>query len=315
MRYIESINQALSDLLADERVYLLGEDITDPYGGAFKATKGLSTAYPDRVISTPISEAAIVGMATGMAMRGLRPIVEIMFGDFITLCADQIINGAAKFKYMYNDQVSVPLVIRTPMGGGRGYGPTHSQTIESMFFNVPGIKIIAPSLYHDPGMLLRLAVGDPSPTIFIENKTLYPKKLVTEGGNLLFYDGRLSYSRSPADVTIITYGGITSTCVDVALDLLLNDEINVEIIAPFLIKPICFDDMPTSQRVVTVEETNTHCGWGSEVIADLYERGFTGKAKRVGAAPSPIPASIKSEKEVLPQDYIIKKAILELIND
>jgi len=137
---LQSLNKALHDAMStDDKVVLLGEDILDPYGGAFKVTQGLSTAFPDRVIPTPISEAGIVGIAAGMALRGLRPIVEIMFGDFLTLIADQVINHIVKFKWMYNDQVSVPVVIRTPMGGRRGYGPTHSQTLEKLFLGVPGL--------------------------------------------------------------------------------------------------------------------------------------------------------------------------------
>ena len=133
MRYVESLNQALHRLMKnDDSVLLLGEDILDPYGGAFKVTKGLSTAFPDRVLTTPISEAAITGFATGLGINGYKPILEIMFGDFITLCTDQIINGASKFKWMYGDKFTVPLVIRTPMGARRGYGPTHSQTLESL---------------------------------------------------------------------------------------------------------------------------------------------------------------------------------------
>ena len=114
-------------------MYLIGEDMLDPYGGAFKVTKGVSSKFPERVITTPISESAIIGLGTGMAMRGMLPVVEIMFGDFLTLCTDQIVNSATKFPLMYKDRVAVPLVIRTPMGGGRGYGPTHSQSLEKMF--------------------------------------------------------------------------------------------------------------------------------------------------------------------------------------
>ncbi len=137
---LASLNSALRQALTqDERVLLLGEDILDPYGGAFKVTRGLSEAFPERVLTTPISEAGFTGVATGMALRGLRPVVEIMFGDFVTLIADQLINHAAKFRWMYNDQVSVPLVVRTPMGGRRGYGPTHSQTLEKLFLGVPGL--------------------------------------------------------------------------------------------------------------------------------------------------------------------------------
>ena len=142
---LKSLNSALHQAFADnEKVYLLGEDILDPYGGAFKVTRGLSTNFPDRVLTTPISEAGIVGVAAGMALRGLRPVVEIMFGDFITLIADQLINHIAKFRWMYNDQVSLPMVVRTPMGGRRGYGPTHSQTLEKLFLGVPGLRVIAP---------------------------------------------------------------------------------------------------------------------------------------------------------------------------
>src|SRR5574341_2501677 len=129
---LESLNAALHRLFAeDERVVLIGEDVLDPYGGAFKVTRCLSTAYPERVLTAPVSEAAIVGVASGMALRGLRPVVEIMFGDFLTLAMDQIVNHISKWQYMFNDQVRVPLVIRTPMGGRRGYGPTHSQCIEA----------------------------------------------------------------------------------------------------------------------------------------------------------------------------------------
>ena len=174
MRYVESLNRALHQLMAeDERVFVMGEDIVDPYGGAFRVTNGLSSAYPDRVLATPISEASITGFATGMAMRGLRPILEIMFGDFLTLCADQIVNSATKFSWMYNGQVEVPLIIRTPMGGRRGYGPTHSQTLETLFLSVPGLTMVAPSHFHDPGELLRRAVlAGNGPVLFLENKLL-----------------------------------------------------------------------------------------------------------------------------------------------
>ncbi len=141
---LESLNAALHTALEnDPRVYVLGEDILDPYGGAFKVTRGLSTRFPDRVLTTPISEAAILGISTGMALRGLRPVAEVMFGDFITLMADRLINHAAKFRWMYNEQVRVPLVLRAPMGGRRGYGPTHSQSLEKLFLGVPGLKVLA----------------------------------------------------------------------------------------------------------------------------------------------------------------------------
>lgn len=155
MRYVEALNKTLHKIMAENnKVYILGEDILDPYGGAFKVTKGLSSIYPSRVLTTPISEGGITGFATGMALRGSIPIIEIMFGDFLTLCTDQIVNSMSKFSWMYNQQVEVPVIIRTPMGGRRGYGPTHSQTLENLFFSTPRLKIIAPSNYHNPGDLL-----------------------------------------------------------------------------------------------------------------------------------------------------------------
>lgn len=181
--YLESLRQSLHAILEQEPTALvLGEDILDPYGGAFKVTKGLSSRFPDRVRTTPICEATIVGMSVGMALRGLRPIAEIMFGDFVALAADQIVNHAAKYPAMYNGQVRVPLVIRTPMGGGRGYGPTHSQSLERLFFGIPHLKIVAASHLHDAGALLRQAVADSEPVIFVEHKLLYPLGLLRSKG-------------------------------------------------------------------------------------------------------------------------------------
>ena len=158
---LEILNASLHDVMTqDERVYIMGEDILDPYGGAFKVTKGLSTTFPERVITTPISEAGIVGVAAGMALRGLRPIVEIMFGDFFTLIADQLINHITKFKWMYNDQVNVPIVIRAPMGGRRGYGPTHSQSLEKLFLGIPALRVLSPSTISVPSGAFIMLKGE-----------------------------------------------------------------------------------------------------------------------------------------------------------
>ncbi|MFU8772006.1 MAG: alpha-ketoacid dehydrogenase subunit beta [Anaerolineales bacterium] len=172
---LESLNASLHHAMeSDPSVVLLGEDILDPYGGAFKVTKGLSSEFPNRVISTPVSEAGITGLAAGMALRGLKPVVEIMFGDFVTLIADQLINHITKFPFMYDHQVHVPIVIRTPMGGRRGYGPTHSQSLEKLFIGVPGLRALAPCSFFDPGSMLSHAIlHDNDPVIFIENKLLY----------------------------------------------------------------------------------------------------------------------------------------------
>ena len=149
-------------LETDPRVVLLGEDLVDPYGGAFKVTRGLSTDFPDRVRSTPISEGAIAGVSAGLALAGYRPIAEIMFGDFLTLCFDQIVNHIAKYEAMYDGQATCPVIIRTPSGGGRGYGPTHSQSLEKHFLGVPHLRVVAASLVHDPGRVLRALLDQDS---------------------------------------------------------------------------------------------------------------------------------------------------------
>src|SRR5512136_3421232 len=196
---LESLNSALHHAMEnDERVYVIGEDILDPYGGAFKVTRGLSTKFPGRVLTTPISEAAIAGLAGGMALRGLRPVAELMFGDFVTLIADQLVNHAAKFRWMYNDNVHVPVVVRTPMGGRRGYGPTHSQSLEKMFLGVPGLKVVAPNSLGNPGDLLLAAIADDDPVLFIEHKLLYTRPLIEAGvGELSDYEYQETGSTYP----------------------------------------------------------------------------------------------------------------------
>jgi pyruvate/2-oxoglutarate/acetoin dehydrogenase E1 component len=179
---LESLNSALLHAMeTDPSVFVLGEDILDPYGGAFKVTRGLSTRFPERVLTSPISEAALVGVANGMALRGLRPVAEIMFGDFVTLIADQLVNQAAKFRWMYNNKVNVPMVVRTPMGGRRGYGPTHSQSLEKMFMGIPGLTVVAPNTLGDAGRLLEAAIADTDPVLFVEHKLLYTRKQLEPG--------------------------------------------------------------------------------------------------------------------------------------
>ncbi len=337
MRYVESINQALNGLLAEQNdVYLIGEDLLDPYGGAFKAAKGLSTHYSDRVLTTPISEAGLTGVAIGMAMRGYRPIVEIMFGDFLMLCTDQIVNHATKFSYMYNEQVQVPLTIRTPMGGYRGYGPTHSQTLEAMFLGVPRLTILAPSHYHDPGRLLKGSVtGCTDPVLFIENKLLYPKQLIETDGNGRsgHFHRREVETSAPGfptvilslapdttpDVTLIAYGGMAEMAADAAYQAMMRDELVVEVVLPSRISPLPLDDVMESARrsgrAVILEEGVCAGGWGAEVGSQLHATlGQAGPFSfaRVGAEPVPIPSARSLERQVLPSVDGVLDAIKRL---
>ena len=332
MTYLASLQQALHGMMAeDERVIVLGEDILDPYGGAFKVTKGLSSRFPDRVWTTPISEAAIVGIANGLALRGMRPVVEIMFGDFVTLTMDQIVNHAAKFQAMYGDQVRVPMTLRTPMGGGRGYGPTHSQSLEKLFLGIPHLHVIAPSLFHDPGALLRQAVlEDDSPVIFIEHKLLYPAALVASTADLdvqLLEDGSgypaalvRNFAQGPADVVLITYGGI-SFHLPALMRSLADEEVQALAYLPGSLSPLflpdgLLDEVARSGRVVVVEDGTEGFGWNSEVAARLYDRvggQLAVPIHRVAAEADVIPAAAHLEAQVIVTPEKIERAIWEVL--
>lgn len=334
---LASLNSGLRRAMQnDGRVYALGEDILDPYGGAFKVTRGLSEAFPERVLTTPISEAGITGLATGMALRGLRPVVEIMFGDFLTLAADQVINHAAKFRWMYNDQVRVPLVIRTPMGGRRGYGPTHSQTLEKHFLGAPGLRVLAPAALGDPGELLYNAIlADDDPVLFIENKLLYLVRLLqmetpgdfsievlrsadpvkSEPSFLPPLDEaayastfRLTLAGAPpSDLTLAAYGYAAELARQAARQLAYEHEIFVEVItptqlAPFVLDPV-LDSARRTGRLLVFEEGAISLGWGAEVLAQALEKlgPALPAARRLAAMDMPIPASGPLERAVLPE--------------
>ena len=326
---LERLNSALHEALEkDERVYVLGEDILDPYGGAFKVTRGLSTKFPARVLTTPISEAAIVGVSNGMALRGLRPVAEIMFGDFVTLIADQLVNHASKFRWMYNDQVRVPIVVRMPMGGRRGYGPTHSQSLEKMFLGVPGLKVVAPNALGDPGDLLLAAIADDDPVLFIEHKLLYTRPMLEEGkGDLVDwkvvrgaekFPTYLLHSAFKPTLTFATYGYNFELVRQAAHELMLEHEIFTEIVlfsqlSPFFLDPL-MDSLQRTHHLLTVEEGGLTLGWGAEVTTRAVEAGLTSmKAGRVAARDLPIANSKLLEDGILPSVAEIKQAVQVLL--
>lgn len=345
---LQSLNHALHRAFAqDERTLLLGEDVLDPYGGAFKVTQGLSNAYPERVLTTPISEAGIVGVAAGLALRGLRPVVEIMFGDFLTLAADQIINHIAKFRWMYNDQVRVPMVIRTPMGGRRGYGPTHSQTLEKLFLGIPGIRVISPTAVGEPGELLyQLILESEDPVLFIENKLLYLAHLRNEsnpddfivqvdstsndkqGGREQFLDlhpPTPTYTFAldgapPPSLTIAAYGYMAELARQAAYKLAYEYEIFTELViptqlAPFEMSPILMSSRRTG-RLLVLEEGTLTVGWGAEILARAVETpGLRlNAARRLASIDLPIPASKPMESVVLPKVSDIIDSVLGMLD-
>lgn len=334
---LDSLNASLHrTFAADPRVHLIGEDILDPYGGAFKVTRGLSTQFPDRVYTSPISEAGIVGVATGMALRGMLPVVEIMFGDFTTLIADQLINHAAKFRGMYNDQVRVPLVVRTPMGGRRGYGATHSQTLEKHFLGAPGLRVLAPTALGDPGALLEHAIlHDPDPVLFVENKLLYLTKLhspvslpdftltplppLPRGeGEYPCYVLRL-HDAPPASLTIAAYGYMAELAREAMLKLAYEEEIFAELVVPTQLSPFemgpVLESVLRTGRLLAVEEGTFTLGWGAEIVARTAEALGSGLkvARRVAAREEPIPAARTLEEATLPGVGDIVEAVKKMI--
>jgi pyruvate/2-oxoglutarate/acetoin dehydrogenase E1 component len=315
-----ALNEALHAVFERrDDVYLLGEDVLDPYGGAFKITRGLSSRWPDRVLTTPVSEASLLGVSAGMAMRGYRPILEIMFGDFLALGFDQIVNGISKFRAMFDGKVSVPLVVRTPMGARRGYGPTHSQSLEKLLLGVPGITIVAASECHDLGALLASAVDDDDPVFLIENKLMYgrlnrrPVDGYVDGMRCLETDDRypaLVFSGNDfaeAAATIVTYGGMLPLCLEAATRLILEQEVFAEVVAlsrllPLELEPV-LESVARTGALITAEEGTLTAGIGAELAARVQEQAWEHlrqPVRRIAARDEIIPAARPLEDDMLP---------------
>lgn len=331
---LDSINQSLHDMMAaDPRVVVLGEDILDPYGGAFKVTKGLSTRFPGRVLTTPISEAAIAGLATGLALRGMRPIAEVMFGDFLFLAGDQLVNHAAKFQWMFNDQVRVPLVMRAPMGARRGYGPTHSQSIEKHFMGVPGLWLVAPHILAEPGALLRQAtLTCDGPVIFVETKTCYGRELVTDVPGMTiveiadqsspFATQWLRHSgKGDPDAILWCYGGMTPHALEAVQVLRDREGLQVDLAVVSQLSPVPVThirqilEQANPAVVAYVEEASVEHGWSAELLARvqhvLNETGRNATHVRIGGAHTPIASSRTLEAAALPHASGIVTGIVD----
>lgn len=327
-RVVNRIHAGLRAALErDERVLLIGEDIEGPYGGAFKVTKDLSQIFPGRVRNTPISELAITGVGNGLALAGMRPVVEIMFGDFVTLACDQIVNHAAKFHFMYAGKADVPLVVRTPMGGRRGYGPTHSQSLEKLVLGVPGTRVIAPHHRFDPAVMYERLLSEAVPalpTVVIENKILYGEKASADAveGFKWFHsthDFPISYLRAEGrpDATIVCFGGMLPD-VEKAVDRLFMDHDRVvEVICPMQLYPLQKQSMlPPAQRsgrLLLVEEGHGFCGFTAELMASFYEMDPTLKMRRLSSRPQHIPSAKSLESQVLPNAERMVEETLELL--
>ena len=321
------LNAALRHLLdTAPRALLIGEDLHDPYGGAFKVTEGLCNDFPGRVLSTPISEAGVAGASIGLALDGFRPVMEVMFADFLSLCTDQLYNHAVKFPGVFQE-VSVPLVIRTPCGGRRGYGPTHSQSPEHLFTSIPGLTVVYGSHRHEVGrLLLDATLRWPYPVLFLEHKLLYGvKQDPADYSALSPAPGDVAAQLFPTlrrngedpDVTLVTYGGMLPVVEAVARELEEQEELAVEIVAPSLLAPLPRDTLVAHlrdrPRVVVIEESHHEFGVSAEIGASLLDRGFKGQFLRIGAPPVPIASARSLERQILPDEERLTAQILDWI--
>jgi 2-oxoisovalerate dehydrogenase E1 component len=323
-RFVEIYNKALIQLTKNnENVLHIGEDILSPYGGAFKVTKNLSFLFPDRVISTPISEQAIVGISNGLALSGKRPFVEIMFGDFTTLIVDQIVNNAAKFRSMYNNQIICPVIVRSPMGGYRGYGPTHSQTLDKIFLGVDGLIVVALNIFIDLNNFLNRLVSSLDPIFLIENKVDYTRYLPTnyKKTHLLKISNKLSFpilkftpKIDTKNLTILCYGGTISLVLDSIVELFIQHEIFAEIICPTHINDYdiseIIDSVKVTKNVLFVDESTFLSSFTSNTVSLLLKENIKFKYDNVCTETTSIPSSQQLELQVLPsKTNIINRAI------
>lgn len=320
--YKESLIAGLEGLLLDPKCYLLGEDIEDPYGGAYTITKGMSTKFPGKLINTPMSEQGFTGLGVGMALAGYKPIIEIMFGDFSTLIMDQILNHASKFVEGFEKPLN--LVVRVPMGGYRGYGATHSQSLEKLFVGLPNIAVITPSVLHGPGDLLVKSMNLGVPVIFVENKLDYTRKMFMEekiSGNFrINYHGgdspiaEVSFPNEESEITILSYGGLINPLLNMMYDLYMEEEMATRLLDVSSLSPMDFDliaKLTTNcKKVLTVEEGHIPFGIGDGLISNLAQRGHNCLFKSIGAKLHIIGTSKEAEAMVLPQMDEIKEFIL-----
>lgn len=321
--YIQSVNEALKEEMArDDDVFLIGEDV-GRYGGLFRVTRNLFEEFGDRrVIDTPISEQAFLGMALGAASVGMRPIIELMYMDFTLVAADQIFNQIAKYSYMTGGLINIPLVIRGQQGGGKRYGSQHSQSFDSLYAHFPGIKVVAPATPYDAKGLLKSAIRDDNPVVFLEHKMLYFTRgeAPPASEEYLVPIGKADVKREGTDITLVTFSYSLLQAMEAAEKLSEEHDISVEIVDLRSVDPIDMDTVLESVsktgRLLAVHESYAMCGIGAEIVARVYEEApylLQAPARRLGMAPVPIPVSRPLEEEVLPWKEEMVGTILEMM--
>lgn len=318
--YAQAVNQAMSEEMhRDPSVFLMGEDV-GIYGGSFGVAKGLWEEFGDtRVRDTPISESTITGTAVGAALTGMRPIVEIMFSDFTTLAMDQLVNQGAKNRYMFGGKASVPMVLRTPSGSGTGAAAQHCQSLEAWFCHVPGLKVVVPSTPYDAKGLLKSAIRDNNPVLFLEQKMLYQTTGLVPEEDYTIELGKADIKRSGEDLTILTYGRMVPPCMEVA-QLLSQQGISAEVLDLRTLAPMDHETMIASVkktgRALIVHEAVKTGGLGGEISAVLTESdaffSLKSPVHRVCGLDIPMPFSPELERNAVPTVPLITQSAVEL---
>lgn len=318
--YAQALNEALrEEMERDPHVFVLGEDV-GRHGGVFTVTKGLIDQFgSERVRNTPISECAIVGAALGAAVVGCRPVAEIMYVDFMTIAMEMIVNQAAKIRYMFGGKAKVPMVVRTQGGGGRGNAAQHSQSLEAWFAHVPGLKVVMPATPYDAKGLLKSAIRDDNPVIFLENKNLYFRKGPVPEGEYTIPLGVADIKRPGSDVTVVATSRMVGEAL-AAAEVLAESGIDVEVIDPRTVAPL---DMGTivgsvkkTNRAVIVHEACRTCGIGAEIGMRIMEEAFDyldAPVKRVAAVDVPVPYNRILEDAALPNVEDIISGVREVL--
>jgi pyruvate/2-oxoglutarate/acetoin dehydrogenase E1 component len=316
MTYSEAINSALrEEMRRDPTVFLIGEDIAK-HGGAFGVTRGIYDEFgTQRVINTPISEAAITAAAVGAGLVGTRPVMEIMYMDFITIAMSQIVNQMAKMRYMFGGKTNVPVVVRTPSGGGRGNAAQHMQSLEAWFVHVPGVKVVMPATPYDAKGLLKSAIRDDDPVIFVEHKLLYSTKGEVPAKEYLIPFGKAEIKRTGNDVTLIATSRMLLFAM-AAANQLAEESVDVEVVDPRTLVPLDMDTILNSVkktgRVVIVHEAVERCGVGAEIAAQIQEKAFDfldAPILRVANPNVPIPFARNIEALSIPDEARIVHAV------
>ena len=315
--YREALNQAMrEEMQRDPNVFVMGEDVAH-YEGAFKVTRGLLREFGDqRVVDTPISEAGFVGLGIGAAMSGLRPVIEIMTVNFSILALDQIVNNAAKVRYMFGGQVACPIVIRMPGGAGHQLAAQHSHSLEAWYTHVPGLKVAAPSTPYDAKGLLKAAIRDDDPVIFLESEGLYAKKGPVGGPDDLLPFGRAAVRREGRDCTIVAASRMVWVALSAA-DLLAKEGIECAVVDPRTLRPLdldtILDSVKKTNRAVIVEEGWPHGGVGANLAALIQEQAFDwldAPVQRVTGADVPMPYSKPLEQAAFPhEEHVVRAAV------